>query len=179
MNSAETVGQQVKSGFRTAGAWLLGFVWLCLVFAGLAIGFSPSNYPRSLGWLCLAVAAVVLVATADHWVKAFPGIMAVATVNSLISISSGHATGNPAVLVSRSTAILMTVLLLAGTALSMTFRRKTVSVPDRVALLALAVSIGWGAVDVQHGLIALAIGTGCLLLVWAYDHRKLQQSGSL
>src|SRR5262245_20387855 len=44
MSSAETVGQQVKSGFRTAISWLLGFAWLCLVFAGMAIGFSPSNY---------------------------------------------------------------------------------------------------------------------------------------
>jgi hypothetical protein len=141
VNAMETVGQQVKSGFQTAGAWLLGFVWLCLVLGGIIIGFSPSNYPPGLGWLLLAVAAAVLVLTVDRWVKAFPGIMAVATVNSLITISSGHATGNASVLIPRSTAILATLLLAGGTALSLTFRRK-VSVLDRFALLALAVSIG-------------------------------------
>jgi hypothetical protein len=117
-------GLQVKSGFRTAGAWLLGLAWLSLVFAGLAIGFSPCSYPRAVGWLCLAVAAAVLVATLERWVKAFPGTMAVATVHSLITISSGHATGNPSVPVPRSAAILMTLLLAMGTALSLTFRAK-------------------------------------------------------
>jgi hypothetical protein len=177
MSSAGTAGQQVKSGFRTAGAWLLGFAWLCLVFAGLAIGFSQSNYPRPLGWLFLLVAAAVLVATADRWVKAFPGIMVVATVNGLITISSGHATGNPSVLVPRLTAILLTLLLAGGTALSLTFRSKRLSVPDRLALLVLAVSIGWGAIDVRHGVIALALGTGCLLLAWAYDRNRKSATG--
>ncbi len=138
----------------------------------MAIGFSPSNYPRPLGWLFLLVAAAVLMAMADRWVKAFPGIMVVATVNGLITISSGHATGNPSVLVPRSTAILLTLLLAGGTALSLTFRSNRLTVPDRLALLALAVSIVWGAIDVRHGVIALALGTGCLLLAWAYDRKS-------
>jgi hypothetical protein len=174
MGGTETVGQQVKGGFRTAGAWLLGFAWLFLVFAGLGIGFSQTDYPRALGWFFLAVAAAVLVATANHWIRAFPGIMGVATFNSLITISSGHATGNPSVLIPRSTAILATLLLAVGTALSLTFRTKRVSVPDRAAVLALAVSIGWGAVDVHHWLPALTVGTSCLFLAWLYD-RSTQQ----
>ena len=173
MASTETVGHQVKGGFRTAGGWLLGFAWLCVVFGGIIIGFSPSKYPPAFGWLLLAAAAAILVLTVHRWVRAFPGIMAVATINSLLTISSGHATGNPAVLIPKSTAILATLLLAGGTALSLTFRRK-VSVPDRIALLALAVSIGWGAVDARHWLPALAIGTCCLFLAWAYDrtHRS-------
>jgi hypothetical protein len=180
MTSTETVGQQVKSGFRTAGAWLLGFAWLFLVFAGLGVGFSQTDYPHALGWFFLAVAAAVLVATANRWIKAFPGIMGVATFNSLITISSGHATGNPSVFIPRSTAILTTMLLAVGTALSLTFRTKRVSAPDRAALLALAVSIGWAAVDVHHGLAALAVGTLCLFLAWAYDRSrsKLQRPDS-
>jgi hypothetical protein len=130
-----------------------------------------------LGWLFLLVAAAVLVATADRWVKAFPGIMVVATVNGLITISSGHATGNPSVLVPRLTAILLTLLLAGGTALSLTFRSKRLSVPDRLALLALAVSIGWGAIDVRHGVIALALVTGSLLLAWAYDRNRKSATG--
>jgi len=169
MHRAETVGQEVKSGLQTAGAWLLGMVWLCLVFGGITIGFSPSKYPPALGWMLLSVAAAVLVLTVDRWVKAFPDIMAVATVNSIMTISSGHATGNPSVLIPRSTAMLATLLLAGGTALSLTFRTKKVRVPDRVALLALAVSIGWGAVDVRHWLPALGVGTCCLFLAWAYD----------
>ena len=111
MTDTETLGQHLKSGFRTAGAWLLGFTWLCLVLGGIIIGFSPSKYPHALGWMLLIIAAVVLVLTADRWIKAFPGIMGVATFNSLITISSGHATGSPSALIPRSTAILATLLL--------------------------------------------------------------------
>jgi hypothetical protein len=172
MANTETVGHQVKGGFRTAGAWLLGFAWLFLVFAGMAIAFSPSKYPPTFGWLLLVAAAAILVLTAERWIKAFPGIMAVATINSLLTISSGHATGNPSVLIPRTTAILATLLLAAGTTLSLTFRRK-VSVLDRIALLALAVSIGWGAIDVHHWLPALGMGTLCLFLAWLYDRRRV------
>jgi hypothetical protein len=168
MDHTETMSH-VKNGFRKVGAWLLGFAWLCLVFGGVIIGFFPSNYPRPLGWLFLAVAAVVLVATADHWVKAFPGIMGVATFNSLITISSGHATGAPTVLISHATAILTTMVLVVGSALSLTFRTRSLSVVDRVALLALPASIVWGVIEQHNALLVLSIGIGCLFFAWTSD----------
>jgi hypothetical protein len=73
---------QVISGLRKTGAWLLGMAWLGLVFAGMAIAFSPSNYPRAAGWVLLVLAAIILLATADRWVKAFPGLLGVATIKS-------------------------------------------------------------------------------------------------
>jgi len=172
MGNGESVEQHVVNGIRIAAGWLLGMAWLSVVFGGLIIGFSPSKYPRALGWLCLIVAAGVLVMTARYWVKAFPGIMAVGTFNSFITISSGHVTGHPEVLVPKSTAIVATLLMAAGTAVSRTFRANELSIVDRIALLALATSIGWGAVDAAHGLPALAIGIGCLFSAWIYDRDR-------
>jgi hypothetical protein len=172
MTCTETAGRQVKKGFRTVGAWLLGFAWLCLVFAGIIIGFSQNKYPRGLGWALLAVAAAVLVLTADRWIKAFPGILGVATFNSLIAVFSGHATGNVSVLIPKTTAILATLLLAVGTVLSLSFRNERMSALDRSAVLTLVVSIGWGAVDIRRWLHALAVGICCLFLAVLYKRSK-------
>lgn len=81
---------QVKSGFRAAGGWLLGIVWLGLVFGGLGVAFTPSQYPPAMGWALLAIAAAIFVATANRWVKALPGIFGVASFNSLVTIGTGR-----------------------------------------------------------------------------------------
>ena len=73
--SEEAGGKQGKNGFRRAGAWLLGFAWLGLVFAGMAIAFTPSPHSPALGWGLLGIAALVLVFTMDRWVKVFPGLL--------------------------------------------------------------------------------------------------------
>ena len=75
MSKPDTMAQ-VKNGFRTAGAWLLGLGWLGLVFAGMAIAFSTSKYPPVAGWVLLAIDAIILVSTAHRWVKALPGLRA-------------------------------------------------------------------------------------------------------
>ncbi len=167
MSKGETM-THVRNGFRTAGAWLLGFAWLFLVFAGMGIAFSSSPHSPVMGWVLLAIAAIGLVVTADHWVKAFPGLMIVATFNSLIMISSGHSIGSPAVLVPRWMAVGGAVAFAVATALSYTFRGRRLGVVDRLALLALPASIVWGAIDQHVALPALAGGVGCLFLAWAY-----------
>src|SRR5580704_5049426 len=93
----------VKNGFKRAGTWLLGFFWLGLVFAGMAIAFSPSSYPPVLGWILLVGAAVFLILTTAVWVKIFPGLLAYGVFGSLLEISSGHALGHPEVRVTPST----------------------------------------------------------------------------
>ena len=38
---------------QKAGAWLLGFCWLGVVFASMVIAFSPSSYMPVRGWILL------------------------------------------------------------------------------------------------------------------------------
>jgi hypothetical protein len=179
MAKSETM-VQVKSGFRIAGAWLLGFGWLCLVLAGMAVAVSPSKYPPVVGWLLLAVAAIILVTTAQRWVKALPGLLGLATLNALFSIFSGHATNLPSVPISRSESLVATLLLVVSTALSPSFTARELRVVDRLAFLIYASCIFWGAVDHRVTLpVQMGIATFCLLSAWVYDRLQRRRGHNL
>jgi hypothetical protein len=165
-----TVMSQVKSGFRTAGAWLLGLGWLGLVFAGMGIAFSTSKYPPAVGWVLLVVAAIILVTTAHRWVKALPGLLGVATLNAFVSIFSGHATNLPSVPISHSEALVATLLFAVSTGLSPSFTVRELRVVDRLAFLIYATCILWGVVDHRVSLpVQMGVATFCLFSVWVYD----------
>lgn len=162
---------QVISGFRTAGAWLLGLGWLGLVFAGMAIAFPPpGKYPPVVGHVLLAVAAIILVITAHLWVKALPGLLGLATLNALVSIFSGHATNLPSVPISRSESVVATLLLAISTALSPSFTARKLNIVDRLSFLIYATCIVWGAVDHRVSLpVQMGVATFCLFSAWVYD----------
>lgn len=157
---------QANDGLKTVTSWLLGFVWLVLVFAGLAVAFSESKYPPVVGWLCLGVAAVALVFTAERWIKTLPALMSLATLNSVIMAFSGHSTGNRTVQVSKATAISLTLLFGIGTILSQELTSRKLGLTERLAILVLAVSLAWGAVSPRSSVIALGVGIAFLSLAW-------------
>jgi len=160
---------QVRNGFRTAGAWLLGLAWLGLVIAGLGEAFAPPTRP-AVGWVLLAIDAFILVITANRWVKALPGILGIATLNALVSVFSGHATNLSSVRISRFEAIVATLLLGISTGLSPSFTSRKLRILDRVAFLIYASCILWGAVDHRVTLpVQMGVATFCLLLAWLYD----------
>ena len=161
--------EQVQRGFKSAGAWLLGIFWLAIVFGGLAVTFSPSRFPRPVGWCLLAVAAIILVASADRWVKALPGIFGVATLNSLAMAVSGHATGNPSVLVPLPLALFATVLLAASTLLAVKFQDRKLLVHDRFAFLVYAICLAYSAIRPGASYWALGTATATLFAAWSCD----------
>jgi len=179
MAKSETM-VQVKSGFRSAGAWLLGFGWLCLVLTGMVVAFFPSKYPPVVGWVVLAVAAIILLTTAHKWVKALPGLLGLATLNALVSIFSGHATNLPSVPMSRSESLVATVLLAVSTALSPSFTDRKLRVVDRLAFLIYASCIFWGAVDHRVTLpVQMGVATFCLVSAWVYDRLQRRRGHNL
>ena len=97
---------EVKRGFRGAALWLLGIAWLGLVFAGMAISFTPSPHSPALGWVFLAVAAAIALMTMDRWVRIFPGLLAYGVLGSLLELLDGHAVGLPEAPVSRTDAVI-------------------------------------------------------------------------
>ena len=171
---------QVKNGFRTAGAVLLGLGWLGLVIAGLGEVFTPPSRPV-VGWVLLAVGAIILVTTAQRWVKALPGLLGLATLNALVSIFSGHATNLPSVPISRSESLVATLLLAVSTALAPSFTARRLRVVDRLAFLIYASCIFWGAIDHRVTLpVQMGVATFCLFSVWVYDRiqRRRGQNAS-
>jgi len=179
MTKSDTMAQ-VRNGFRTAGAWLLGLGWLGLVFAGMAIAFSTSKYPPVAGWVLLAIDAIILVSTAHRWVKALPGLLGLATLNALVSVFSGHATNLPSVPIPRFEATVATLLLGMSTALSPSFTSRKLSIVDRLAFLIYASCILWGAVDHRVTLpVQMGVATFCLLVAWAYDRLQRRRGPNL
>jgi hypothetical protein len=178
MSQNPTTGQQVKSGLRRTGGWLLGGIWFALVIWGItnAFGtdanFSEGHHPsRVLGYVVLGVAAAIFVATANRWKRVFPGIMLAAMLGSLLELEQGHAVNNPSVLIPRWIAFLQLVVIAVVTALSFTFKKRPLNIVDRIALLAFAASIYVGGEEAtrQQLPLALIVGGVCVLAAWAYD----------
>lgn len=181
MSKNPTTGQQVKSGFRRAGAWLLGIAWFGLVLWGIleAFGteanFSGGHHPsRVLGYLVLIVAAAIFIATANRWKRILPGIMLAATLGALLELQQGHAVNNPSASIPRWIALIQLAVIAGVTALSFTFKRRALNIVDRIALLAFAASIyvGWDEATRQELPLALIVGGVCVLAAWAYDRMR-------
>ncbi|NDQ58285.1 MAG: hypothetical protein GZ088_14540 [Acidipila sp.] len=178
MSNNPTRGQQVKSGFRSAGGWLLGIAWFGLVLWGIleAFGteanFSEGHHPSRLsGYLLLGVGAAVFVVSANRWKRILPGIMFAATLGALLELWHGHAVNNPSVLIPRWIALVQLVVIAGVASLSVTFKTRDLNMVDRIALLVFAASIYVGGDEAtrQELPLALIVGGVCVLAAWAYD----------
>jgi len=185
MNKQSTTEEQVKSGFRRAGGWLLGCGWFALVIWGTinAFGteadFSEGRHPsRVLGYAILSVAGFIFAATANRWKRVFPGIMLAATLGALLELEQGHAVNNPSVLIPHWIALVQLVVIAGVTALSFTFKKRPLNFVDRIALLAFAASILVGGNEAarQELPLALIVGGVCVLAAWAYDRLQHRRS---
>lgn len=167
--------KKVKSGFLRAGAWLLGFGWLFLVFGGLIVVTTPSPPPHAFGWALLALAAVIVLVTMDRWVKFFPGLLAYGVLGSVLTLVDGHAVNHPEVAVSRSEGMAMVAFCTFAAALSFTFTKRKLCVMDRVALFAFVACFFWQAAVPKFMWVAMGAGFCFLLFAWLYDsyqHRR-------
>lgn len=189
MGNNSTTRDQVKSGFLRASAWLLGGAWFALVIWGITNAFgTDANFldgrhpSRILGYAILSVAGFILAATANRWKRVFPGLMLAATFGALLELEQGHAVNNPSVLIPRWIALVQLAVIAVVTALSFTFKKRLLTIVDRVALLAFAASIFVGGDEVtqQEFPLALIVGGLCIVAAWAFDrlrHRPRSSSG--
>jgi hypothetical protein len=169
-----SVRSQVKRGFLRAGAWLLGFVWLGVVFAGLAIITTPPPPSSVLGWVLLAIAALVLVFTMDRCVGVFSALLATGIIGGILTVVDGHAVNHPEVPIARSDGLTLTLLIAASAVVSFTFTKHKLTVPDRIAVFVFVFCFFWQAVVPHLMLVAFGVGFASLFAAWVYDRTRLQ-----
>ncbi|MGH9352126.1 MAG: hypothetical protein ACRD2G_08210 [Terriglobia bacterium] len=145
--------------------------------------FFPSGHSRILGWAFIVVSVIVMVAEMNRWVKVLPGILGLAVLNGLISLSTGHALNNPSAPISRLDMLIVTLFFAACFALAGTFRARDLTIVDRVSLMTFAFTLplwaghdstriataGKLAAEDRLDLIIAAVALCCLLVPWAYD----------
>jgi hypothetical protein len=187
MTTTQKLGKisQVKSGFRLAGLALLFFLVAGLFFASVDYLFFP-GHSRALGLVFLVISTPVMVVTINRWVRVMTGILALAVLNGVLSISTGHLLANPAQPISRLDALYLTTFFAAAAALSSTMKARTLSVVDRISVLAFVFSFAYllgyeGMRDIGKiaplnatDFVLMGIGLSCLFLGWAYNRFKVQ-----
>lgn len=189
MQKSETMSQ-VKSGLRLAGLTLLFFGIAGLFLAGVAYSFFPTGHSRALGLVFLISSVPVLVITMNRWVKVLAGLLALAVLNGLISMGTGHLLANPTQPMSRLDALYMTVFFAVAAALASTMKGRKLNLIDRVAVLAfvfsLAVLMCYEGTHLRPGapfnsayFILMGIGLCCLLAAWGYDRVQRRRGHNL
>jgi hypothetical protein len=176
---------QVKSGFRLAGMMLLFILVAGLFFGGMDYVFFPAEHSRVVGFLFLVISIPIMVATMTRWVKVLAGLFALAVINGLLTIASGHLMGNPALPISRLDGFCITAFFGACAGLASTLRKRTITLVDRTLVLAFLVSFAFllanegarvtlTATDVALMVVCLC----CLLAAWAIDQWHHRNAGS-
>ena len=172
---------QVKSGLQLAALTLLSFGVAGLFLAGVAYSFFPTGRSRVLGLVFLMISVPVMVVTMNRWVKVLAGVLALAVLNGLLSIGTGHLPANPTQPISRVDAFFMTVLFAVATALVSTLKGRKLNFVDRIAVMAfvsiLAVLICYEGARItlaSTDFVLMGVGLCCLLVAWGYDrlHRR-------
>ena len=171
---------QVKSGLRLAALYLLFFAIAGLFVAGVGYSFFPKGHSRALGLVFLVVSVSVMVVTMNRWVKVLAGILALAVLNGVLSISTGHLLANPTQPISRLDALYITVFFAVAAALASTLKGRKLNLVDRIAVMAFVSILAWlicyegthlrpGAPLASTDFALMGIGLCCLLVAWGYD----------
>jgi hypothetical protein len=161
--------REVRKGLAGAGIILLAAGWLGLVVAGMGFVFSPQHHFPVLGAALLVIAAVVMLVTMDRWVNAFPGLLVLATLNSLIELKTGHALNDPSIKAPWQQAAVLTLSMAASGFVTLRFRTHKLNAIDRIALFVFGISIFYQAAAPRFQGWAGPVAFGALLLAWGYD----------
>jgi hypothetical protein len=134
--------------------WTSLVIWLLLFFGGLITVGSPNRqFPVTVGWVMLAIAAVSLVTTMGYWVHLLPVVFGYGVLNGLIAAVNGHLGTDASRPISRVHAGMMTACFIGCALLTIRFRRP-VTVADRLGILGAFAAVVFGVFDEQASLTA-------------------------
>jgi hypothetical protein len=170
--------QQVVSGFRLAGGILLGiFLMTCVVYGAdfTVFGGSP-RISRPVAALIAVTAFGIIAVMVQRWAKYFAGWLIWGVYNSIIVATSGHATNNPSVPVSRPYALAAGAVYLFSVLPTIRFAKKyTLNLVDRIALMLWILAFTGATLFPRVSLEILLAGSAALLVAWwlgRSDHRS-------
>jgi hypothetical protein len=173
---------QVKSGLRLAALTLAGLGIAGLFFAGVDYLFFPNGHSRVVGMVFFIFSAPIMVAIMDRWMKVMAGVLGLAVLNGLLSISTGHLLANPTQPVSRLDMVYFTLFFGLAAVLAGTLKGRKLTALDRTSVMAFLFSLacwfGYRGTRSVHAppneadFILMGICLGCLLVAWAYDRLK-------
>lgn len=149
-----------------------------LLLGGTGIAAGQSRFRPLVGWLLLALGAVVLIIEIKHWVKVVPAVFAYGILMALLQLQTGQIPGHIGLHVSRLQGLWVLLLYVGIAVVSATIALRKLTVLDEVALLAFVGLFLWGYVAPSsiNGLIKMTSGLGCLFVAWVFDRVKRRGS---
>lgn len=135
-----SVIEQVKSGFKIAGAILTSFAAVVLFMLGYIAATTPERQHVALGWMILIAIAATLLFTVKFWATWFCGVASYLAVRSTLLIFFSHK-GK----LSLPIAIGITISLWLIAILSIKFyKKRRFSKFDQVCITTSALCLFWG-----------------------------------
>jgi hypothetical protein len=156
---------------KNIGGIALGFCWLVLVFAGMAVSFSESWFPRPAGWTMLGMAAGIAFFTTHVWIRALPGILAVGVLGSIVTLASGHVINHPEVKVGPVAGATLVTFFIVSCVASLRFATRSPNFLDRVVLL-LFVSCFFLQAAFPSYSVPISLTGSAVLVVYAFGTKK-------
>lgn len=159
----------VAQAIKRAGLWAL--VLVCAGLIGVGLGKLATGDPSAklTGRTCLVVVALIAVATMRHWLRALPGFLGVAAVNSAVMSITGHGLSDPALAVSRVALGMASVLLFVLAVLCVFLSRRQLRGPERLSICILIILLFVAFTIQGAGLLCLLVGNVVVgFVIWVY-----------
>lgn len=164
---------QVVSGLRLAGWVCLGLLTCGLLAKGAGIAFSEIPGSKATGYAYLAAGAAILISTMRLWARSggFSGFFLMGAFAGLVQFLTGKQFGNSSIQVPRWISLLLVMLMLITRALFVEFKKRRLSLVDRVALTLWA-ALWISSIYSKAPLILLTMGVVVLALARLTHHAK-------
>ncbi len=178
------IGEQVRSGFRLVGWFLLALGFAFIVFGSTAFFLGKSDFNgtiyRLLGACGLVTTSTVMFITVRHWVKWFVGALGYLALKAILAFLLGFTPSVPSIV--RPRLLFLELTILATVAILLCARYLT-HIPHRVeraGLVGLVLAISFATVC--DSAVPLFVGVailGLLQLAHRSTHRKTMRTTEL
>ena len=154
----KTKMEQVRSGLRMGLGSVAGICIGTVLIYGVQKVRSPNTDeslftflkpypPRVVGIVCIVLALAILWMTMPRWISMLAGLFGYAVFGGSLAIANGgwHPPGMPSQDLTRGQTVLVTALFAACSVLTLRFRDGSLTLPDRIGVLAATLCFAYGA----------------------------------